>query len=52
MLTERRVHTTIPAADMERAERWYEEKLGFKPIRKLQTDTEAAWRFIVSGRRK
>jgi catechol 2,3-dioxygenase-like lactoylglutathione lyase family enzyme len=35
MLTERRVHTTIPAADMERAERWYEEKLGFKPIRKL-----------------
>ena len=35
MLTERRVHTTIPAADMERAERWYEEKLGFRPIRKL-----------------
>ena len=32
MLTERRVHTTIPAADMARAMRWYEEKLGFKPI--------------------
>lgn len=32
MLTERRVHTTIPTADMARAMRWYEEKLGFKPI--------------------
>jgi predicted enzyme related to lactoylglutathione lyase len=31
MLTERRVHTTIPASDMDRAMRWYEEKLGFKP---------------------
>jgi catechol 2,3-dioxygenase-like lactoylglutathione lyase family enzyme len=35
MLTERRVHTTIPAADMERAMRWYEEMLGFKPTRTL-----------------
>ena len=32
MLTERRVHTTIPVADMQRAMRWYEERLGFKPI--------------------
>ena len=39
MLTERRVHTTIPAANMDRAMRWYEEKLGFKPIR---TTPEAA----------
>jgi catechol 2,3-dioxygenase-like lactoylglutathione lyase family enzyme len=32
MLTDRAVHTTIPAADMDRAIRWYEEKLGFKPV--------------------
>ena len=32
MLTELRVHTTIPVADMDRAMRWYEEKLGFKPL--------------------
>ena len=32
MLTELRVHTTIPATDMDRAMRWYEEKLGFKPV--------------------
>lgn len=35
MLTQTRVHTTIPASDMDRAVRFYEEKLGFKPIRKL-----------------
>ncbi len=35
MLSERRIHTTIPAADMDRAVRWYEEKLGFKPLQKL-----------------
>lgn len=32
MLTDRRAHTTLPAADMDRAIRWYEEKLGFKPL--------------------
>ena len=32
MLTDLRVHTTIPAADMDRAMRWYEEKLNFKPL--------------------
>jgi catechol 2,3-dioxygenase-like lactoylglutathione lyase family enzyme len=35
MLTQTRVHTTIPAADMDRAARFYEDKLGFKPMRKL-----------------
>ncbi|MGN6102069.1 MAG: VOC family protein [Devosia sp.] len=39
MLTECRVHTTIPAADVDRAVRWYEEKLGFKPIAKLPGGT-------------
>ncbi|MCK5712520.1 MAG: VOC family protein, partial [Hyphomicrobiaceae bacterium] len=32
MLTDLRVHTTIPVADMDRAMRWYEEKLNFKPL--------------------
>lgn len=31
MLTKRIVHATIPAADIDRAIRWYEEKLGFTP---------------------
>ena len=35
MLTDRRVHSTIPDADLDRARRWYEEKLGFTPIRVL-----------------
>jgi catechol 2,3-dioxygenase-like lactoylglutathione lyase family enzyme len=32
MLTERRVHPTIPVADRERARAWYEERLGFRPV--------------------
>lgn len=35
MLTDRRIHSTIPAADLGRARRWYEERLGFVPIREL-----------------
>ena len=31
MVIDARAHTTLPAADMERAKRWYEEKLGLKP---------------------
>jgi catechol 2,3-dioxygenase-like lactoylglutathione lyase family enzyme len=31
MLSDRRVYATIPAADLGRAQRWYEEKLGLKP---------------------
>jgi catechol 2,3-dioxygenase-like lactoylglutathione lyase family enzyme len=34
MLNDRRTHTTIPAADIDRAVRWYEEKLGWKPTRR------------------
>ena len=30
-LTERRVHTTLPAADLERARHFYEDRLGFRP---------------------
>jgi catechol 2,3-dioxygenase-like lactoylglutathione lyase family enzyme len=32
VLTELRVHSTIPASDMARARAWYAEKLGFQPI--------------------
>jgi catechol 2,3-dioxygenase-like lactoylglutathione lyase family enzyme len=31
MLAKYRVYATIPATDMQRAKRWYEEKLGLKP---------------------
>lgn len=31
MLSDRRVYATIPASDLERAKRWYAEKLGLKP---------------------
>jgi catechol 2,3-dioxygenase-like lactoylglutathione lyase family enzyme len=31
MIKDRRVHTTLPALDMERAKQWYEEKLGLTP---------------------
>lgn len=51
MLTERRTHTTIPAADMQRARRWYADKLGFEPIRDLPSglmyETAMGTRFVV-----
>ena len=31
MLSDRRVYSTIPAADLARAQKWYEDKLGLKP---------------------
>jgi catechol 2,3-dioxygenase-like lactoylglutathione lyase family enzyme len=33
MLGSRRAFATIPAADIDRAKRWYEEKLGLRPTR-------------------
>ena len=35
MLGSHRVFATIPAADMARAKRWYEEKLGLKPASEI-----------------
>lgn len=35
MLNQTRVHTTIPASDLGRATKFYEEKLGFTPVRHL-----------------
>jgi catechol 2,3-dioxygenase-like lactoylglutathione lyase family enzyme len=31
MLTDHRAYATIPAADMDRAKRWYKDKLGLAP---------------------
>ncbi len=31
MLGNHRAYATIPASDIDRAKRWYEEKLAFKP---------------------
>jgi len=51
VLTELRVHSTIPASDMARARAWYAEKLGFEPILDLPSGMmyEAAegTRFVV-----
>ncbi len=33
MLNEFACYATLPAADMERARRWYSEKLGLEPVR-------------------
>ena len=32
MFSQRRSYSTLPASDMDRAKRWYEEKLGLKPV--------------------
>ncbi|HXA42916.1 MAG TPA: VOC family protein [Candidatus Solibacter sp.] len=32
MIQDLKTHTTLPAADMERARKWYEEKLGLTPM--------------------
>jgi catechol 2,3-dioxygenase-like lactoylglutathione lyase family enzyme len=45
-LSERRCHTTIPAADLERARRWYREKLGLEPY---QEDDQALWYGCADG---
>lgn len=51
MLTERRSHSTIPAADLGRARQWYEAKLGFKPVRELpgglMYDAAGGSRFVI-----
>ncbi|MEO8250948.1 MAG: VOC family protein [Chloroflexota bacterium] len=51
MLTQRRIHATIPAADLGRARQWYEAMLGFKPIRELpgglMYDAAEGTRFII-----
>lgn len=48
MMSELPVHTTIPAADLDRAMRWYQEKLGFEPLQKLEG---AAWFEDLNGAR-
>ncbi|HTJ58614.1 MAG TPA: VOC family protein [Devosiaceae bacterium] len=38
MLSGHHVFATIPAADLERARTWYEEKLGLKPAREQEEE--------------
>ena len=51
MLADRRVHATIPAADLGRARKWYSDSLGFEPIRELpgglMYDAGDGTRFII-----
>ncbi|MGH2604426.1 MAG: VOC family protein, partial [Dehalococcoidia bacterium] len=35
-----RCHTTVPAKDLERAKRWYSEKLGLEPY---EEDPQGVW---------
>lgn len=43
MLGKHRVYATIPATDMARAKRWYEEKLGLRPA----TETEVGATYML-----
>ena len=51
MLSDRRVHTTIPCADLDRAKAWYAEKLGLHPGRVLPNgvffDAGEGTRFVM-----
>jgi catechol 2,3-dioxygenase-like lactoylglutathione lyase family enzyme len=51
MLTDCRVHATIPAADLGRARKWYADKLGLEPIRQmpggLMYDAADSTRFLI-----
>lgn len=51
MLTQSRVHATIPASDLGRARKWYADKLGFEPVRELPGgliyDAAEGTRFII-----
>jgi catechol 2,3-dioxygenase-like lactoylglutathione lyase family enzyme len=51
MLTQCRVHSTIPAADLERAQSWYADRLGFEPVRELpgglMYDAAEGTRFVI-----
>jgi catechol 2,3-dioxygenase-like lactoylglutathione lyase family enzyme len=51
VLTDCRVHATIPAADLGRARKWYADRLGLEPIRQLpgglMYDAADSTRFII-----
>jgi catechol 2,3-dioxygenase-like lactoylglutathione lyase family enzyme len=40
------IHPTLPASDLERAKRWYDEKLGARPVR----EEEVGLWYEFSGR--
>ena len=51
MLTDCRIHATIPASDLGRARKWYADKLGFEHVRQLpgglMYDAADTTRFII-----
>ena len=40
MLKDRSAYATIPVADMDRAKKWYEDKLGLTPTREHEGGSE------------
>lgn len=46
MLNARRCHTTIPAKDLDRATRWYRERLGLEPY---EADPQGVWYRCADG---
>ncbi|MFE0463586.1 VOC family protein [Kitasatospora sp. NPDC058965] len=46
MISQARVGATLPAGDIERARRWYEEKLGLTPV---GTDPDGGLRYQTGG---
>jgi catechol 2,3-dioxygenase-like lactoylglutathione lyase family enzyme len=51
VLTDCRIHATIPASDLGRARKWYADKLGFEHVRQLpgglMYDAADTTRFII-----
>jgi catechol 2,3-dioxygenase-like lactoylglutathione lyase family enzyme len=45
MISQKRSYSTIPAADMDRAKRWYQEKLGLTPV----SDSEVGSVYELGG---
>jgi catechol 2,3-dioxygenase-like lactoylglutathione lyase family enzyme len=45
MISQKRSYSTIPAADMDRAKRWYKEKLGLTPL----SDSEVGAVYELGG---
>ena len=45
MISQKRAYSTLPAADMDRAKRWYQEKLGLTPV----SDSEVGSVYELGG---
>lgn len=47
MISDHRTHTTLPAADLDRAKKWYGEKLGLQPA----TENPGGIFYVMGGTR-